>query len=90
MVCGPPSSSRCATVGGVVVDAVDLRHGFGCRRGRPPAGAIVAGNVDDERVVELAGVSDGVDDAAELVVALRGEAGDRPPSAAARLFSGRA
>jgi hypothetical protein len=46
-------------------------------------GAVVAGDVDDQRVLEIAGLLDGLDEAAGLVIAvLERSAEDRHPAGA--------
>ena len=55
--------------GGHHVDAVEERDLVGCPQRTPfGAGAVVAVDVDDQGVVELADVLDGLDDTADLVV----------------------
>ena len=57
-----------AVVGGQLIEGA-VEGAFG-------AGAVVAADVDDQRVVELAHVLDGLDDAADLVVGIGGVAGE--------------
>ena len=59
--------SQNAVVGGHLVERA-LQRAFG-------AGAVVAADVDDQRVVELAHVLDRLDDAANLIVGIGGVAG---------------
>ena len=62
--------------GGGFGDSVYLGHAIGgAVEAAFQAGPVVSGDVEDEGVVELAGGCYGVDDAAELVVALGSEAG---------------
>ena len=77
-VSGPPHLSMFLSMSGTDLgDAVEVGHlvehavhaAFG-------AGAVVADVVDDQRVVELADVLDGLHDAADLVVGVRGEGGE--------------
>ena len=64
-------------VDGHLVDAVEEGH-FVRRAERAAlgAGAVVAVDVDDERVVEFAHLLDGVDDAADLMIAVGGVGGE--------------
>ena len=57
-----------AVVGGHLVERA-LQGAFG-------AGAVVAADVDDQRVVELAHVLDRLDDAADLMVGIGGVGGE--------------
>lgn len=59
------------------VDAVEERDLVGrAERTTLGAGAVVAVDVDDQRVVELAHVRDGLDDPADLVVVVRRVGGE--------------
>ena len=77
-VSGPPQSSMFFSMSGTVSrDAVEVGHlvehavhaAFG-------AGAVVADDVEEQRVVQLAEVFDRLHHAADLVVGVRGEAGE--------------
>ena len=60
-----------------LVDAVEERDLVGrAERAAFGARAVVAVDVDDQRVVELAHVLDGLDDAADLVVVVGGVGGE--------------
>ena len=64
-------------VDGQLVDAVEERDLVGrAQRAALGAGAVVAVDVDDQRVVELAQVLEGLDHAADLVVVVGGIGGE--------------
>ena len=71
-----------AVVGGHLVERA-LERAFG-------AGAVVAADVDDQRVVELAHVLDRLDDAADLMVGIGGVAGEHLRLARVELLLDRA
>ena len=72
--------SQDAVVGGHLVER-SLERAFG-------AGAVVAADVDDQRVVEFAHVLDRLDDAADLMVRVGGIAGESSPPRGRRVSFG--
>ena len=66
---GAPGVVELHLLGDRQLDAVELQHLAGRAVGRAfGAGAVVAADVDDQRVVELAHVLDRLDHAADLVI----------------------